>query len=129
MSLFAPIRGLCPPPAAAGEVAELPYDVMDRAEALAMAAGREVGVERLPGLDEQNLGDWERLIICLQDHVLWDTDFEMVDHLDAAPEAARRVKCRLGIAEDYFVAIPPDPSDADAERLLAELRTLTGDAR
>ncbi len=40
MSLFEPIRGLCPPPAAAGEVAELPYDVMDRAEALAMAAGR-----------------------------------------------------------------------------------------
>lgn len=40
MSLFAPIRGLCPPPVAAGEVAELPYDVMDRAEAVAMAAGR-----------------------------------------------------------------------------------------
>jgi uncharacterized protein (DUF1015 family) len=40
VSLFAPIRGLCPPPAVAGEVAELPYDVMDRAEAVAMAAGR-----------------------------------------------------------------------------------------
>ena len=40
MSLFAPIRGLCPPPALAGEVAELPYDVMDRAEATAMAVGR-----------------------------------------------------------------------------------------
>ena len=40
VSLFAPIRGLCPPPASAGEVAELPYDVMDREEAVAMAAGR-----------------------------------------------------------------------------------------
>ena len=40
MSLFEPIRGLCPPPASAGDVAELPYDVMDRAEAVAMAAGR-----------------------------------------------------------------------------------------
>jgi uncharacterized protein (DUF1015 family) len=40
VSLFAPIRGLCPPPARAGEVAELPYDVMDRDEAVAMAAGR-----------------------------------------------------------------------------------------
>jgi len=40
VSLFAPIRGLCPPPALAGEVAELPYDVMDREEAVAMAAGR-----------------------------------------------------------------------------------------
>ena len=40
MSLFEPIRGLCPPPASAGDVAELPYDVMDRSEAVAMAAGR-----------------------------------------------------------------------------------------
>ena len=40
MSLFDPIRGLCPPPASAGDVAELPYDVMDRSEAVAMAAGR-----------------------------------------------------------------------------------------
>lgn len=40
MTLFAPIRGLCPPPLLAAEVAELPYDVMNRAEALAMATGR-----------------------------------------------------------------------------------------
>lgn len=40
MSLFEPIRGLCPPPAVAAEVAELPYDVMTRDEAQAMAAGR-----------------------------------------------------------------------------------------
>jgi uncharacterized protein (DUF1015 family) len=40
VSLFAPIRGLCPPAAQAGAVAELPYDVMDRAEAASMAAGR-----------------------------------------------------------------------------------------
>jgi len=40
VSLFAPLRGLCPPPERASEVAELPYDVMDRAEALHMASGR-----------------------------------------------------------------------------------------
>ncbi len=40
MTLFAPIRGLCPPPQVAADVAELPYDVMSRAEAVAMAAGR-----------------------------------------------------------------------------------------
>lgn len=40
MSLFSPIRGLCPVPGLAAEVAELPYDVMDRDEAIAMAAGR-----------------------------------------------------------------------------------------
>ncbi len=40
MSLFAPIRGLCPRPEAAAAIAELPYDVMSRDEAIAMAAGR-----------------------------------------------------------------------------------------
>lgn len=40
MTLFAPIAGLCPSPERAADVAELPYDVMDRAEAVAMAAGR-----------------------------------------------------------------------------------------
>ena len=40
MSLFEPIRGLCPPPDAAAAVAELPYDVMSHDEAVVMAAGR-----------------------------------------------------------------------------------------
>ena len=40
VSLFAPLRGLRPPPERAAQVAELPYDVMDRQEAQAMAAGR-----------------------------------------------------------------------------------------
>ncbi len=40
MSMFSPIRGLCPAPGSAQDVAELPYDVMTRAEATAMAAGR-----------------------------------------------------------------------------------------
>ena len=38
--LFAPLRGLCPVPERAGEIAELPYDVMTRAEAIEMAADR-----------------------------------------------------------------------------------------
>ncbi|MGV1004243.1 MAG: DUF1015 domain-containing protein [Candidatus Nanopelagicales bacterium] len=40
MTLFVPLRGLCPPPERAADVIELPYDVMSRAEAAAMAAGR-----------------------------------------------------------------------------------------
>jgi uncharacterized protein (DUF1015 family) len=40
VSLFAPLRGLRPPPERAADVAELPYDVMDRDEARAMATGR-----------------------------------------------------------------------------------------
>jgi uncharacterized protein (DUF1015 family) len=38
--LFSPLRGLCPVPERAAEIAELPYDVMSRDEAIAMADGR-----------------------------------------------------------------------------------------
>jgi uncharacterized protein (DUF1015 family) len=38
--LFAPLRGLRARPDGAGDVAALPYDVMSRAEAIAMASGR-----------------------------------------------------------------------------------------
>jgi uncharacterized protein (DUF1015 family) len=40
VSLLAPFRALRPPPELAAEVAELPYDVMSRDEARAMARGR-----------------------------------------------------------------------------------------
>jgi uncharacterized protein (DUF1015 family) len=40
VSLLAPFRALRPPPEQAADVAELPYDVMSRPEARAMAAGR-----------------------------------------------------------------------------------------
>ena len=49
----------------------------------------------------------------------------MVEQLDADPEACQPAKLMLGIDRDYFVAVPPEPSDEDAERLLAELRSLT----
>ena len=45
----------------------------------------------------------------------------------ATPDAASRIKAELGISYDYFVAIPPDPSDADAQRMLDELLAATRD--
>jgi len=87
-----------------------------------------VGIEDLPNPDDQDWDDWDLLIECLEGRVLWDDDWDMVDHLDATPEVARRAKAKLGISDDYFVAIPDDPSDAEAERLLAELIALTRDA-
>jgi hypothetical protein len=95
----------------------------------AVAAAREVGIEDLPNPDDQDWDDWDLLIECLEGRVLWDDDWDMVDHLDATPEVARRAKAKLGISDDYFVAIPDDPSDVEAERLLAELIALTRDAR
>ncbi len=96
---------------------------------LAIAAGRQVGFEDLPEADETDFDEWDLLIVCLEDRLLWDQDWEMVDHPDAPPEVASHVKQELGIQDDYFVAIPRDPKDAEAERLLDELRSMTEDAR
>jgi hypothetical protein len=65
------------------------------------------------------------LFDCLEGRLLWARDWEMEEHLDADPEASRRVKQELGIDADYFVAVPPDPSEEECERLVGELRELT----
>ena len=98
---------------------------LGRSDWRANRAGRGAGGrgKRLPDPDETDPDAWERVLDRLQDRVLWDNDWEMVAALDAAPDRARRVKRELGIAEDYFVAVPPDPRDAEALRLLDELRT------
>ena len=94
----------------------------------AIAAGQEVGIENLPAPDDQDFDHWDLLIESLEGRVLWDDDWDMIDHLDAPPEVAIRIKAKLGISDDYFIAIPVDPSDAEAERLLAVLMMLTKDA-
>ena len=91
------------------------------------AACRENGIaDELTNVQENEPDDWDVLLDCLADRVLWDRDFEMEEHLDVDPQAGQRVKSELGIDRDYFTAVPPEPSDAEAERLLAELRLLTG---
>ena len=99
--------------AVACEFGELPEGPSWREQAI--AAGREVGIEDLPDPSDQDFDEWDLLIEGLECRLLWDDDWDMADHLDAAPEVARRIKRKLGILDDYFVAIPRDPSDADAE--------------
>lgn len=87
-----------------------------------MDACREtVAVDRLPRPDDSNEDEWSFLIDCFRDRVLWDNDWEMVDHQDIDPEQQRRVKEEMGIDEDYFVWVPPDPKDELAARMLTEL--------
>ena len=93
-------------------------------------ACRETGIYNdLSDFDEDSSDDWDLLIECLEGRVLWDRDWELEEQLDIEPVAGRRVKRELGIDNDYFVAVPPDPTDEEAERLLKELRELTREAR
>jgi hypothetical protein len=93
---------------------------------LVLAAGRETGISAdMAEFNENDPDDWDLLLDCLEDRLLWDRDWEMEEHLDADPATSHRVKQELGIDEDYFVAVPPDPSEEECGRLLDELRELT----
>ncbi len=97
---------------------------------LVLNACREtVAVERLPQPDDLREDEWSFLIDCLRDRVLWDNDWEMVEQQDLDPEQQRRVKEEMGIDEDYFVWVPPDPQDELAGRMLTELQYLTPKGR
>ncbi len=59
---------------------------------------------------------------CLTDAVLWDEDWRDSESLlDADPKASRAVKEVLGIDEDYYVAVPPDPTDEEMKGVWATL--------
>ena len=96
---------------------------------LLLAAGREAEIDDLPSVTEDDPDEWDLLLDCLEDRVLWDCDWEMEEQLDADPDVSQRVKQEMGISDDYFIAVPPDPTDEEANRLLLELRELTADAR
>jgi len=45
--------------------------------------------------------------------------------MDADPRAGRVAKELLGIDEDYYIAVPPDPTDEEMEGVWATLLGLT----
>lgn len=93
---------------------------------LILAACREAEVgEELPEEDCRDQREWDFPIDFLESRALWDYDWQLEDSIDLAPDASRRLKDELGIADDYFVAVPPDPPDAEAERLLKAMIELT----
>ncbi|MFV1968255.1 MAG: hypothetical protein ACC628_22760 [Pirellulaceae bacterium] len=97
---------------------------------LVRTACRETRIwDDVSDIDEDKAGDWDLLLECLEGRVLWDRDWEMEEQLDADPKATRRVKRELGIDDDYYVNVPPDPTDEEAEGLLVELHNLTAEAR
>ncbi len=90
------------------------------------AACGERGIEELPDAQSEDLDEWDVLVASLADGVRWDVDWKDSESLlDADPKAGRMVKSLLGIDEDYYVAVPPDPTDEQMEGIWATLRGLT----
>lgn len=68
---------------------------------------------------------WEKLIHNLTDAILWDRDFEMAEgFLDADPGVSRHRRRLLGIDEDYFTRVAPDPRPEEVLRLAEETRDI-----
>ena len=93
---------------------------------LVLAACQERGIDNLPDDDSEDLGEWDMLVGCLSDGVLWDEDWKDSESLlDADPRASRAVKAVLGIDRDYYIAVPPDPTQQEMDGICATLRALT----
>lgn len=93
---------------------------------LVVAACREQGIEELSDPESEDLDEWEVLVDSLTASVLWDEDWRDNENLlDVDPKAGRALKELLGIDEDYYVAVPPDPTDVEVEGVWATLLRLT----
>ena len=80
----------------------------------------------VPDAECDDLGEWVLLIDCLADRILWDEDWANGDlYLDDDPESSQHLKKIMGIDPDYFVEVPPDPTDDELDEILDTLRRLT----
>jgi hypothetical protein len=81
-----------------------------------------------PAVDSADFDDWEFLVDGLANRILWeDGDYEMGDaFMDAAPSESRARMHVMGIADDYYTAIAPDPTDEELEHIRRLLRSVTG---
>ncbi|MGO9108542.1 MAG: hypothetical protein ACLP9L_04850 [Thermoguttaceae bacterium] len=93
---------------------------------LVLTACQEQGIDELLDPASEEIDEWGMLISCLTDAVLWDEDWRDSESLmDVDPKAGRAVKEMLGIDEDYYVAVPPDPTDEEMKAVWTTLRGLT----
>ena len=82
-------------------------------------------VQQLPSEDCRVIRRWEQLIDSLADAILWDRDFELADQfLDSEPESSYDRRRLLGISDDYFTRIAPDPRAQDVLRVVSQTQAI-----
>lgn len=81
--------------------------------------------EDLPSPNDRDIRRWEYLIEALSDAILWDRDFEMADSfLDDDPGVSLTRRRLLGIDDEYFTSIAPDPRPDEVYRLISRTREI-----
>ncbi|MCG8648924.1 MAG: hypothetical protein MI861_03780 [Pirellulales bacterium] len=79
----------------------------------------------IPAETCHEIHSWETLIEDLSDAVLWDRDFEMAEgFLDADPGVSQQRRRLLGIDEDYFTQVAPDPRPGEVFRMANNVREI-----
>ncbi|TWT81108.1 hypothetical protein CA13_25550 [Planctomycetes bacterium CA13] len=79
----------------------------------------------LPAIDSDDLEHWERLIESLTDAVLWDRDYELAESfLDVDPGVSNQRRRLLGIDNDYFTYVAPDPRPEQVMQLVWDTRDI-----
>lgn len=72
-----------------------------------------------------DLRHWETMVDDLADSILWDRDFEMADgFLDIDPGVSRQRRRLLGIDDEYFTSVAPDPRPEQAYQLASRTRDI-----
>jgi hypothetical protein len=73
----------------------------------------------------EDLPAWEAMVNELCDSILWDRDFEMAESfLDVDPGVSRHRRRLLGIDDDYFTAVAPDPRLGEVLGLASRTRDI-----
>jgi hypothetical protein len=75
-----------------------------------------------------DLEEWTFLIDRMANRILWDDgDYEMEDDfIDDDPRLSRAKMQIMGIPDDYFTAIAPDPTDDELVEIRQQLAELCG---
>lgn len=91
----------------------------------AFQSAPKVTAEDLPPVTSTDLDRWDDLIDILAGAILWDRDFEMADSfLDIDPGVSYKRRKLLGIHDDYFTSVAPDPRPEEAFSLVSQTREI-----
>jgi hypothetical protein len=83
--------------------------------------------EQQPTPESNDMDDWDPLVEDLENRILWDGDWELESNIaDSSPEDAQRSKDFLGITDEYYLDVAPDPPDSEIPKLVRQLKTLCG---
>ena len=78
-----------------------------------------------PAEASRDVAEWGILVEFLETRLLWDADYlDEGLYADQAPEAGQFLKDQMGVPDEYFTAVAPDPTDRDLDVARQKIRGL-----